>query len=67
MYGPINLEKNSYLLLTTDGLTDLVSDEEIYQVVMRFRYPKLITRKLVDLANEKGGTDNITVITAKII
>ncbi len=67
MYGPINLKKNSYLLLTTDGLTDLVSNEEIYQIVMRFRYPKLITRKLVDLANEKGGTDNITVITAKII
>jgi protein phosphatase len=53
-------------LLCTDGLTDLCSDEEIYQIVLS--EPKLdnVCDKLIDAANDAGGKDNITVELARM-
>jgi hypothetical protein len=47
-------------LLCSDGLYNLVSDEEIAQHVSS-KQPEEAARILVDLALERGGTDNITV------
>ncbi len=48
-------------LLCTDGLSNMVDDAEIKKTVIS--YPlKEACRKLIDLANEKGGEDNITVL-----
>lgn len=49
------------LVLCTDGLTGHVSDTEIQSIVTS-EEPAEAARKLVDLANERGGTDNITVV-----
>jgi protein phosphatase len=49
------------LLLCTDGLTGHVTDEEIQSIVLGDE-PAEAARKLIDLANERGGTDNITVV-----
>ena len=51
------------LLLCTDGLTEYVSEMEIADMLERHA-PQEATRKLVDLANGRGGRDNITVIVA---
>jgi serine/threonine protein phosphatase PrpC len=48
-------------LLCTDGLTDLVSDEEILAIVNQGDDPEGICQQLVDEANERGGHDNTTV------
>lgn len=53
------------LLLCTDGLTEVVSDEEIAAVLDERLDPKLTCKRLVDLANEHGGPDNVTVVVAQ--
>lgn len=56
------IEPNDYVILCTDGLTNLVKDKEILLVTNNLKQTKKICEKLVDLANERGGYDNISVI-----
>ena len=54
-------------LLCSDGLTDLVSDPELNDVIMQYSDDlELASRTLVDRANQKGGTDNISVVLAAV-
>jgi protein phosphatase len=53
------------LTISSDGLTDKVSPEEILDVVKN-EQPAMACQTLVDLANERGGDDNITVIVIKV-
>ena len=57
--------KGDILVICSDGLTDMVSTEEIGDVVINER-PEKACRSLVDIANDRGGKDNITVIVIKI-
>ncbi len=54
------------LLLCTDGLVNMVSDAEIKAIFQRYGSTAEIAQRLVHLANENGGKDNITVIVANI-
>ena len=56
-----NFEKNDILLMCSDGLTNMVDDSKIYQIVKE--NPQTAPEKLIQLANDAGGYDNITVIT----
>ncbi|MFQ3536356.1 MAG: Stp1/IreP family PP2C-type Ser/Thr phosphatase [Aggregatilineales bacterium] len=60
------LEEGSRLLLCSDGLWNLVSEERIWQVVNNSSTPQEACDRLVELANEKGGNDNITVILIQL-
>jgi serine/threonine protein phosphatase PrpC len=62
----LELRDRDCLVLCSDGLTNHVSDDEIKQIVLDLKRPELAAAKLVDLANERGGKDNITVIVAGI-
>ncbi len=53
-------------LLCSDGLTGMVSDEEITEALSSTRSLEQIVRGLIDLANERGGVDNITAITVEV-
>ncbi|MCG6908770.1 MAG: protein phosphatase 2C domain-containing protein [Deltaproteobacteria bacterium] len=53
------------LVIGSDGLTEAIEKEEIHDVVKREK-PENACRTLVDLANERGGRDNITVIVLKV-
>ena len=57
--------KDDILIMNSDGLTNLVSQEEIFKEAKKDieQAPK----ELVNLANEKGGYDNITVVVIKNI
>jgi len=51
------------ILLCTDGLTDMVGEEDIERIILRNGDdPQKACGELVDTANDKGGIDNITVI-----
>lgn len=52
-------------ILCSDGLTNLVPDDEIGRIVST-REPEDAAEALVDLANERGGDDNITVLVTRI-
>ncbi|HHX73990.1 MAG TPA: Stp1/IreP family PP2C-type Ser/Thr phosphatase [Firmicutes bacterium] len=62
---PLTLRKGDRLLLCTDGLHSLVSDEEMAGIIAGSDSREEAVEKLVSLANAKGGTDNITVILAQ--
>lgn len=58
----LDLEPGDVLLLCTDGLTEMLSDDCIACVLREEQEPQRICERLVADANEKGGKDNITVI-----
>ncbi|MGH2956392.1 MAG: Stp1/IreP family PP2C-type Ser/Thr phosphatase, partial [Solirubrobacterales bacterium] len=49
-------------LLCSDGLTTMVSDEEITAILLESRNLRSAVNKLVDSANRRGGRDNITAV-----
>jgi len=53
-------------LLCTDGLTKHVTDDEIKEHLMKDESSEAIVRGLVNLALERGGTDNVTVVMLQI-
>ncbi len=57
--------KGDALLLCSDGLSGLVSKEEIGEAVARDKDLMKVSAGLIDLAKERGGPDNITVIVAR--
>lgn len=61
----IELEEGDVLLLCTDGLTNLVEEEEILSTVHNTLNVQKACTKLVDMARKRGGHDNITVVAAE--
>jgi protein phosphatase len=61
----IQFFKGDALVLSSDGLTDKVAPNEILDVIVREKVEKAC-RTLVNLANSRGGEDNITVIAIKV-
>ena len=57
------LEPGDRILLCSDGLTNMVEDQRILQVMNGEGDLTSKTESLVELANRNGGKDNITVIT----
>jgi serine/threonine protein phosphatase PrpC len=63
--GELDLVEGDWVLLTTDGLTALVADAEIAAVVQGSETTGACCQRLVALANERGGPDNITVVALR--
>ncbi len=61
----IKICKGDAIVISSDGLSDKVSPEEILEVVNKEK-PDKACLTLVDMANERGGEDNITVIVMNI-
>jgi PPM family protein phosphatase len=57
-----HLEPGDTIMLCTDGLTDLVWEDEIQKTLRTTRDLKSTAETLVNLANQRGGHDNITVV-----
>ena len=51
--------------MCTDGLSNMVTDERILEIILSSVHSEDIARKLVDEANKNGGQDNITVLVSK--
>ncbi|MGH7304165.1 MAG: Stp1/IreP family PP2C-type Ser/Thr phosphatase [Candidatus Rokuibacteriota bacterium] len=62
--GPLALRRGDTLVLCTDGLTRQVKPHEIRRQAER-RPPRRACEKLVSLANERGGPDNITLMLVR--
>jgi protein phosphatase len=58
----IDLRMGDYLLLCTDGLSNMVDDETIYEIINRDTTIESKVDELVDEANKNGGRDNIAII-----
>ena len=55
---------NDRFVLCSDGLTDLVSDEELLNMTLAENDPENLCRRFVEKALKRGGHDNTTVISA---
>jgi len=63
----LELQPGDLLLLCSDGLHGVVRDAEIAQVLMTAPGLQTACDYLVEMANQRGGPDNITVIVAQVV
>lgn len=62
----LTLADGDILVLCTDGLNSMVSDDDILSIVLLTNDPNQACERLIDMANKEGGKDNITVIIGYI-
>lgn len=64
--GAVHWEPGDIILMCTDGLTNMVSEQEIYNLIRTHQgdFPSIVNQ-LVTQANKAGGLDNITTILLK--
>jgi len=60
----LTVSEGDQLVLCSDGLSELISDDEILSEVQTSNRPEIVCDELVNLAIQRGGEDNITVIVA---
>jgi len=63
----MSFKKGDTYLLCSDGLTDMVSEEDVLSVLSENIYGDKKVEKLIDMAMEAGGIDNITVILIEVL
>lgn len=59
-------ESGDTFILCSDGLANMIEDRELLEVVRQCQLPE-IPKRLIDMANERGGDDNITVIVVQMV
>ncbi len=62
----LTLLSGDILLLCTDGLSNMVTDEKMLEAIMLAHKPAAICDLLISKANEEGGKDNITAVIGSI-
>ena len=58
-------EPGDTFILCSDGLANMVEDRELLETVRSTRRIEDVPQALIDLANERGGDDNITAIVVQ--
>lgn len=61
----MRMRRSGTLLFCSDGLTKHVTDEEIAERMARMTGSEQLSHELLDLAMERGGTDNITIVVGR--
>lgn len=61
-----DIRENDVFILCTDGLTNMVDEARIRDILTNIDDPQLACDELIRTANENGGEDNISVIVVKI-
>jgi len=62
----VPVQSGDYVLLCSDGLTRMVSEEELAKAIQTFQEPQQICDHLIATANHNGGADNITVVVVEV-
>lgn len=62
----VKVKPGDYVLLCSDGLSDMLEESELLKLVSEYDEVDDIAGKMVVLANENGGKDNITLVLVKI-
>lgn len=62
----LSMRRGDVFLLCSDGLSNEVSDAEMFDIVKEGPSHDQAAARLVGLANERGGSDNITIIIAEV-
>lgn len=62
----VDLTGDESILMCTDGLTNMVEDSVILQTMLDLKTPEEQAKRLVEIANQGGGRDNITVMIIQL-
>jgi len=65
-YGEFELAGGDRLLLCSDGLTDMVADEQIARLLARDASSDELVKDLIERALAQGGHDNVTALVLKV-
>jgi protein phosphatase len=65
-YFEFTLTEKSILLMCSDGLSNMVEDEQLAILLKSAKTPEKVGKKLIDTANCNGGKDNIAVIVINV-
>lgn len=65
-FFPIDLQEGNKILMCSDGLTNMVEDSVIEKILKNTKDIQEAAGALVDLANENGGKDNVSVILIEV-
>jgi protein phosphatase len=64
----VEVQKGDYFLLCSDGLPDMVEDEDIHLTINTFNTSiDTIGEQLIKLTNDNGGRDNVSIIVVRIM
>ena len=58
----LTLDSDESLLLCCDGVIAHLSDDDIHKIIRDSADPQTACQEIVDMANERGGSDNISLI-----
>jgi protein phosphatase len=61
------IKRDDLYLLCSDGLTDMLSNFEISDIMINNPEPETCVKKLIDAALEHGGRDNVTAIVCRLV
>ena len=61
------IKRDALYLLCSDGLTDMLSNFEISDIMINNPEPETCVKKLIDAALEHGGRDNVTAIVCRLV
>lgn len=62
---PVSMKRGELLMLCSDGLSNVVEEQEMLRAVRTYRELASICRRLMDLALVRGASDNVTVVVVK--
>ena len=63
---PVN--KGDFYLLCSDGLSDMVQDDDVHLTISTFSASlETIAKQLIQLSNDNGGRDNVSIILAQVV
>jgi PPM family protein phosphatase len=64
----VEAQKGDYFLLCSDGLPDMVEDEDIHLTITTFdRDIAMIGEQLIKLTNDNGGRDNVSIVLVQVL
>jgi protein phosphatase len=63
----VTISEGDHLLVCTDGLTNLVTDDELLDCLKTSRHPAIAAERLLALASARGGEDDVTVVVARLV
>lgn len=62
------VEKGDFYVLCSDGLSDMVEDDDIHLTISTFSASlETVAKQLIQLSNDNGGRDNVSIIVAQVV
>ena len=63
----VDVQKGDYFLMCSDGLPDMVEDEDIHLTISTFSNDvRTVGEQLIKLTNDNGGRDNVSVVLVRV-